>query len=83
MEFYLSAEIIQSVAVPSGKMIAGMAKGIISWVLDQPQKIDYSDQYKFLEDERTYMAKQYANGKPQDNESFLLFDITGLEVPVV
>ncbi len=78
----IPAEIIQSVAVPSGKMIAGMAKDYFMGV-GSTQKIDYSDQYKFLEDERTYMAKQYANGKPQDNESFLLFDITGLEVPVV
>ena len=77
----IPAEIIQSVAVPSGKMIAGMAKDYFMGV-GSTQKIDYSDQYKFLEDERTYMAKQYANGKPQDNESFLLFDITGLEVPV-
>ena len=78
----IPAEIIQSVAVPSGKMIAGMAKDYFMGV-GSTQKIDYSDQYKFLEDERTYMAKQYANGKPQDNESFLLFDITGLKVPVV
>lgn len=78
----IPAEIIQSVAVPSGKMIAGMAKDYFMGV-GSTQKIDYSDQYKFLEDERTYMAKQYANGKPQDNESFLLFDITGLEVPAV
>ncbi|MPQ45377.1 phage major capsid protein, partial [Clostridium tarantellae] len=43
------------------------------------QKIEYSDEYKFLEDERTYLVKQYATGKPKDNDSFLIFDITKLK----
>ena len=78
----IPADIVQSVAVPKGKMIAGMAKDYFMGV-GSTQKIDFSDQYKFLEDERTYLAKQYANGKPQDNESFLVFDITNLDIPTV
>jgi hypothetical protein len=46
------------------------------------QKIEYSDHYKFLEDERTYITKQYANGKPIDNESFLLFNISNMNPAV-
>ena len=42
----------------------------ISWLSVQDKK--------FLEDERTYLTKQYANGKPKDNDSFLLFDISSL-----
>lgn len=42
-------------------------------------KIDYSDEYHFLEDERVYLAKLYANGLPKDNNSFLYLDITDLE----
>ncbi|WP_235640253.1 hypothetical protein [Clostridioides difficile] len=38
-------------------------------------KIEYSDEYKFLEDVRVYLAKQYATGTPKDNFSFLVFDI--------
>lgn len=75
----IPASVVQSVAVPAGKMIAGMAKDYFMGV-GSAQKIEYSDHYKFLEDERTYIAKQYANGKPIDNESFLVFDISGMAV---
>lgn len=77
----IPAKIIQSVAVPQGTMIAGMAKDYFMGV-GSTQKIEYSDHYKFLEDERTYIAKQYANGKPVDNDSFLVFDISGMGEPV-
>ena len=33
---------------------------------------------RFIEDERVYIAKQYANGRPKDNKSFLVFDISKL-----
>lgn len=75
----IPAKVIQSVAITQGTMIAGMAKDYFMGV-GSTQKIEYSDHYKFLEDERTYIAKQYANGKPKDNESFLVFDISGLVV---
>jgi hypothetical protein len=78
----IPADIIQSVAVPQGKMVAGMAKDYFMGV-GSTQKIEYSDQYKFLEDERTYLAKQYAYGKPMDNDSFLVFDISDMAVPEV
>lgn len=73
----IPAKVIQSVAVPQGKMVAGMAKDYFMGV-GSSQKIDFSDHYKFLEDERTYIAKMYANGKPLDNDSYLVFDISGL-----
>lgn len=78
----IPAKIVQSVAVPQGKLIAGMAKDYFMGV-GSTQKIEHSDHYKFLEDERTYIAKQYANGKPMDNDSFLIFDITGMNAPEV
>ncbi|WMJ81968.1 phage major capsid protein [Clostridium sp. MB40-C1] len=74
----IPGDIIQSVAVPKGKMIAGMAKDYFMGI-GSSQKIEYSDQYHFLEDERVYLAKQYGNGKPKDNDSFLVFDINDLE----
>lgn len=73
----IPAKIVQSVAVPKGKLVAGMGKDYFMGV-GSGQKIEYSDEYKFLEDERTYLAKQYATGAPKDNESFLVFDITSL-----
>ena len=64
----IPATIVQSVAVPEGKMIAGLARDYFMGV-GSSQRIEYSDHYRFLEDERTYITKQYANGKPLDNES--------------
>lgn len=76
----IPAKIIQSVAVTQGTMIAGRAKDYFMGV-GSTQKIEHSDHYKFLEDERTYIAKQYANGHPMDNDSFLVFNIAGMKVP--
>lgn len=70
--------IIQSVAVPQGKMIAGLSKDYFMGV-GSTRKVEYSDEYRFLEDERVYVTKQYANGRPKDNESFLVFDISNLK----
>ncbi|HEK4806820.1 TPA: phage major capsid protein, partial [Clostridioides difficile] len=74
----IPGNIIQSVAVPKGKLIAGMAKDYFMGVASSG-KIEYSDEYKFLEDERTYLVKQYATGAPKDNDSFLVFDIENLD----
>lgn len=41
-------------------------------------RIEYSDHYQFLEDDRVYMIKLYANGFPMDNNAFLVLDISGL-----
>lgn len=73
----IPADIVQSVAVPQGKMIAGVAKDYFMGV-GSGSEILVSDEYKFLEDERTYLVKQYANGKPQDANSFIVFDISNL-----
>lgn len=78
----IPATVVQSIAVPEGKMIAGLANDYFMGV-GSSQKLEYSDHYKFLEDERTYITKQYANGKPIDNDSFLVFDISGMDVPEV
>ena len=69
---------IPSASMPQGKMAVGVARDYFMGVGSQ-QKIEHSDQYRFLEDERTYLTKQYANGKPKDNDSFLVFDIANLD----
>ena len=42
-------------------------------------RILYSDDYHFLEDERVYLIKLYAAGFAKDNNSFIVFDISGLQ----
>lgn len=41
--------------------------------------IEYSDEYKFLEDQRVFKIKQYGMGKAYDNTCAILLDISGLE----
>lgn len=41
--------------------------------------IEYSDEYKFLEDQRVFKIKQYGMGRAFDNTSALYLDISGLE----
>ena len=41
--------------------------------------IEYSDEYKFIEDMRYFKVKQYGAGRAFDNTSALYLDITGLE----
>ncbi len=45
-------------------------------------KMEYSDEYKFLEDQRIYLIKTYGHGEPLDNKAFIYLDINGL-VPVI
>lgn len=77
----IPATIIQSVSVPVGKMAAGVATDYFLGV-GSNQKIEYSDDVKFIEDERVYATKMEANGFPVDNNSFHVFDISGVTVEV-
>lgn len=40
--------------------------------------IEYSDEYKFIEDQRVFKIKQYGTGRAFDNTSALFLDISGL-----
>lgn len=41
--------------------------------------VEYSDEYKFIEDQRAFKIKQYAAGKAFDNTSALYLDISGVK----
>jgi HK97 family phage major capsid protein len=72
-------DIVQSVAVPSGKAVIGIAKNYFMGLgTGKGGKLEYSDDYKFVEDLRTYKTKLYGNGRPKDINSFLYLDISGL-----
>lgn len=75
----IPATIIQSVAMTVGKMAAGVASDYFLGV-GSNQKIEFSDDVKFIEDERVYATKMLANGFPVDDNSFLVFDIADIEV---
>lgn len=74
------ADIIQSAAVPQGKAVYGMAKEYFLGVgMTKEGRIEYSDDYRFLEDERVYLIKLYANGFAKDNNAFQVLDISQLQ----
>lgn len=72
--------IIQSVAVDEGKAIIGLAKRYFMGIgTGKSGKIEYSDDYRFLEDERVFLTKLYGHGQALDNTAFVYADISGLE----
>ena len=72
-------DVIQTAALPRGKAIMGIAYRYLAMAGTSPEgRIEYSDHYRFLEDERVYLIKAYANGMPLDNTAFLVLDISGL-----
>lgn len=73
-------DFIQSVGVPEGKMIIGIAERYFMGLgTSKTGQIDYDDSYKYLEDWRTYTIRLYGNGRPLDNNAFVLLDISNLE----
>lgn len=73
-------DVIQSVSLPRGEAIIGIASQYLAMAGTSTNgKIEYSDHYHFLEDERVYLVKGYANGMPKDNNAFLRLDISGLQ----
>ena len=71
--------IIQSPAVENGEAVLGMGYKYFAGAGSSASgNSEYGDHYHFLEDERVYLIKGYANGFPMDNNAFLHLDISGL-----
>ncbi|GCD13190.1 phage major capsid protein [Clostridium tagluense] len=82
--------VIQSTAVAKDTAIFGLADKYFMGIGAGTNggKIEYSDEFKFLEDQRVYLSKLYGNGKADDDNAFILADISKmseaiLEVAVV
>ena len=69
--------IIQSTAVTQGEAILGIGKKYFLGIGGR-RGVQFSDDYKFLEDKRYYKTVAYANGLPKDNNAFLRLDISNL-----
>lgn len=71
--------IIPSHALARGKAVLGLGyRYFAAAAMDKAGRIEYSDHYQFLEDNRVYLIKLYATGQPKDNNAFLSLDISGL-----
>jgi HK97 family phage major capsid protein len=72
-------DVIQSVGVPSGKAVLGLAKKYFMGVgTGRGGKLEYSDDFKFVDDLRTYKIKLYGMGRPHDINAFAYLDISNL-----
>ena len=61
--FPFPTKLIQSVFVPAGEAIIGLGKRYFMGLgTGKGGKIEYSDEYHFLEDERMYLTKLYGDG---------------------
>lgn len=83
--FPFPTTVVQSAAVPSGHAVMGIGDRYFFGLgtgTGKGGKIEYSDEYKFLEDQRVYRVKLYGNGRPMDANAFVYLDISGL-VPYV
>ena len=78
--FPFATETIVSSAVATGKAIIGIPEeySLLAGG-DKNGVIEFSDDYKFVEDQRACKIKQYATGRAYDNTCFLLLDISELE----
>lgn len=75
--------VIQSPAVDQGQAIIGIGYKYFAAIgTARNGRIEYSDEYHFLEDERVYLIKGYANGFPMDNNAFFVLDITNIRPAV-
>ena len=77
--------VIQSAAVATGKAVLGLGyKYFMGIGMDsRAGRIEYSDEFKWLEELRVYKIKLYANGMPMDNNAFQYLDISGLQPATV
>ena len=77
--FPFPTTVYQSAAVPSGHAIFGLPNRYFAGLgTAKGGKIEYSDEYHFIEDERAYIVKLYGDGKPLDANAFVYADISGL-----
>nr|MBK5235711.1 phage major capsid protein [Clostridium sp.] len=73
-------QIEQCTAVTAGTAIFGLAAKYFMGIGAGTTggKIEYSDENKFLEDQRVYLTKLYGNGKALDDNAFVLADISAM-----
>lgn len=84
--FPFPTKVVQSAYMAQGKAAIGISKRYLAVLgTGKDGRIEYSDEYKFLEDERYYLIKLYGTGRPLDNTSFLYLDISNIKAvaPIV
>lgn len=66
----LPFQIKQSSAVPEDEFIIGLPKDYL-FVLGAGAQIGFSDEHRYIQDERVYLGKMYGNGRPKGENLFI------------
>lgn len=78
--FPFPTRVHQSEMVDEGTAVLGILKNYLACLSTGKEgKLDYSDQYQFLEDNRVYLIKLLATGRAKNNTDFIYLDISKLE----
>lgn len=78
--FPFPTEVIISNELADGEALIGLLEEYDMFIGgEQNGVIEFSDEFKFLDDVRYFKIKQYGDGRAFDNTSFLLLDISGLD----
>lgn len=76
----LPLNVVQSQSVAVGSAVVGLPRDYFL-AIGSSLEIKSSTEARFIEDQTIYLAKQYVNGRPKSNASFIHLDIAGL-IPV-
>ena len=83
-ELPFPTDIIVCNEVPSGKaIVCKLDEYFLGLASGKDGVIEFSDDYKFVEDKRTFKVKIYATGTPKDDNMAQVLDISGLTEKVV
>lgn len=78
--FPFPTKVVRSSKVAAGKAIICLPKEYFMGVGSSKEgTLEYSDDFRFLDDQRVFKAKLHAYGKPWDNTCSVLIDISNLE----
>lgn len=78
--FPIPTSVYVSAGLTTGEAILGFTSEYYCGIgAPKTGAIDVSDEYKFVEDMRTFKCLTYANGRAFDNSSFALLDISDIE----
>lgn len=78
--FPFPTEVIVSNELADGEAILGLTEEYNMFIGgEQNGVIEFSDEFKFLDDARYFKVKQYGTGRAFDNTSFILLDIGELD----
>ena len=83
-ELPFPTQIIVCNEVPTGKaIICKLDEYFLGLASGKDGVVEFSDDYKFVEDKRTFKVKIYATGTPKDDNMAQVLDISGLTEKVV